>query len=51
MLNSTKIKRERQRLDDMVTKVGMPPGWDAARLGCDRAGLVEVERAYIRGNR
>lgn len=29
MWNSTKIKRERQRLDDMVTKVGMPPGWDA----------------------
>lgn len=38
MLNSTKIKRERQRLDDMVTKVGMPPGWDA--IGRDKKGWV-----------
>lgn len=38
MWNSTKIKRERQRLDDMVTKVGMPPGWDA--IGRDKKGWV-----------
>ena len=38
MLNSTKIKREQQRLDDLVTKVGMPPNWEA--IGRDKKGWV-----------
>lgn len=41
MLNSTKIKRERQRLDDMVTKVGMPPGWEPIGSGSDLASSGE----------
>ena len=28
MWNATKIKREQRRLDEMVTSVGMPPGWE-----------------------
>lgn len=38
MWNSTKIKREQRRLDDMVTKVGMPPSWEA--IGRDKKGWV-----------
>lgn len=38
MWNSTKIKREQRRLDDMVTNVGMPPGWEA--IGRDKKGWV-----------
>ena len=34
MWNSTKIKREQRRLDDMVTNVGMPPSWEA--IGRDK---------------
>jgi hypothetical protein len=38
MWNSTKIKREQRRLDDMVTNVGMPPSWEA--IGRDKKGWV-----------
>ena len=38
MWNSTKIKREQRRLDDMVTNVGMPPNWEA--IGRDKKGWV-----------
>lgn len=38
MWNSTKIKREQRRLDDMVTNVGMPPSWEA--IGRDKKRWV-----------
>lgn len=41
MWNATKIKREQRRLDEMVTSVGMPPGW--APVGRDKKGDVFVE--------
>lgn len=38
MWNATKIKREQRRLDEMVTSVGMPPGWEP--VGRDKKGWV-----------